>query len=382
LKETHLQEEHRKKVTRLKRLEARDFDPFSIFDQQSPTSQMSNSRDRRNRSSWHTPEPIESFLPVCKSDYSSLPKSCAAAFLSNFAESDSVSGESSISEGSVVSHYQIGRLIGNGAFSECREGFDLKDPNQNKLAFKIVKNSPVIRHEIEIWTKLNHPGFLQLIDVIHLNDVTVVVSKLASKGNMLKYLSKNGPFSVSEAKRLFHELSKAIEYMHNDVGIIHCDIKLDNILLDEDMKPYLCDFGLSEYIESAVFHDNDSEEDLFLRGSFWYLPPEAIDPSLSSKIHEELSHACEDETLCLRLIKTKGDVWALGVVLYAMVSGHLPFTDDFLPRLQLSIMNTDYPELSEELDKDLKDLVGRILTSNVESRPCINEVLKHPWLQL
>jgi serine/threonine protein kinase len=65
-----------------------------------------------------------------------------------------------------------------------------------------------------------------------------------------------------------------------------------------------------------------------------------------------------------------------------MVSGHLPFTDDFLPRLQLSIMNTDYPELSEELDKDLKDLVGRILTSNVESRPCINEVLKHPWLQL
>lgn len=365
-------------------------DPFFESDRETPlpkAQQSGRSSHHKTTMSWSV-GPSCPYMPVCKSDYSSLPQSSAALFLASFAESDTTSSEDqSLQEGSIISHYELGKLIGTGAFSECREGFDLQDPEKRRLSFKIVHQTDDengVEHEIDIWRKLNHPGFLPIIDIIRSKPYTAIVCPLADKGNMLQYISKHGPFCIDAARKAFQDISLAIHYLHTDVGIIHRDIKLENILLDADLNPFICDFGLSEYIESTSFADDctTDEDDLIMKGSFWYLPPEAIDKSVASKAKHAISQRCNDDGMGLRIAKTKSDIWSLGVVLYAMVSGHLPFSDDYLPRLQISIVNSQYAKLSDDVGADLVDLIDRILTVDIEQRPCINQVLKHPWLRL
>lgn len=215
--------------------------------------------------SWAGTSPMcNPMSPVCRSAYSSLPKRTSAAeFLANFAMSDINQEPDDIVEGTVISgRYKLSRLVGTGAYSECREGHDMKDDLKGPLAFKITRKDGEsdAQHEIDIWKRLKHPGFLPLLDVIKLAKVTVTVSPYASSGNMLQYISKNGPFVEAQARRIFCQLSQATHYLHNVAGIIHRDIKLENILLDDALNSYLCDFGLSDYIETSAMNGDDEED--------------------------------------------------------------------------------------------------------------------------
>lgn len=324
--------------------------------------------------------------PVCRSSYSSLPQTSAVMFLASLAENDSiVSGPTEIYDGAEVGGYVMGRIIGRGAYSECREGFKKAEPSQ-KLALKIVKNEGLhstIQHETEVWSGLRHRGFLPLLDVVSLHDITIVVSPYAERGSLLKHLQNCGPFESEQAKVVFRELCEALNYLHTEKRILHHDIKLENILLDKSMKPYLCDFGLSEYIDEFnewCLGTNPSEEDLFMKGSLWYLPPEIMDCTKAAR-YSAKDFAPLDSGTDWSMEKTKVDVWAMGIVLYAMITGGLPFTDDFLPRLQQTICRGDYPPLDDGTDEDLADLLATLLTVDRDSRPLMKQIIKHPWLK-
>lgn len=292
-------------------------------------------------------------------------------------------------QGAKVGKYVVGRMIDKGSFSECFEGYDTASASKAPaVAMKVVKNDPgftlTMEREIAIWRRLQHRSFLPLHEIIRLRDVTIIVSPLAHRGNLLKYLKVHGPMSAEQARPIFKTLCEGLRFMHRELRAVHHDIKLENILLDKDMQPYLCDFGLSEYcddpsswIGTGVYNTDD--DNVLVKGSLWYLPPELIDCRHVS--HRRSLSVCRSSGSADWMFeKTKVDVWAMGIVLYALMSATLPFTEDYLPSLQAAINNSQYESLAEEVEAPIWDLIQKLLSVDIGQRPNMDEVLVHPWL--
>ncbi|KAJ3022207.1 UNVERIFIED_CONTAM: hypothetical protein HDU68_009255 [Siphonaria sp. JEL0065] len=224
---------------------------------------------------------------------------------------------------------------------------------------KLRSAQKLMDKETRIWASLSHPHILQIYDVMEVDDALCIVSELAKGGSLLDYLSVHGRiYDESVARQLFRQLVEAVEYMHSTAGIVHRDLKLENIMILDDWKSFgggvlsgfiptlkICDFGLSDFIhgdlqeadeeEDDDFNDNDNENNInkntpcspcssnasFGVGSLHYCSPEDLRGTVTAQNG------------------TTSDVWALGCILYAIVTGGLPFNDCFLPRLQQSILN-------------------------------------------
>src|SRR5207253_1075520 len=132
-------------------------------------------------------------------------------------------------------------------------------------------------------------------------------------GTLLEYIKKHchregKGLDEDEARNIFLETAEALRYLHNDMRLVHKDIKLDNILLDKEDTWKICDFGLTEFQNSANGYNNILYNNV--GGSLAYCAPEQLRSPIPLK----------DPSV---------DVWSLAVVLFAMVTGQLPFNDDF-----------------------------------------------------
>ena len=355
--------------------------------------------------------------PVRRSAYDSLPKSPATSFLAQFAQPDDLKGSPEFTDGSVIDRYRLGKVIGRGSFSECREGMPI-DPDPaspyDRVALKIVRSDPYsseclsgFDRELSMWRRLKHRNILPLLDYIKFDNARIAVSPVAENGSLLNYITTHGPISEAQARVLFRQIVEAVGHMHQQQRIVHRDIKLDNILLDSQLRPYICDFGLSEYAqEQPEGGDSDSapgssrassqldltspscgkqrsESDVFCKGSLWYLPPEELDPSFVPPASPPLGDSrasSSPPTTTATTYLSKGDIWALGVVLYGMIMGQLPFSDDYLPRLQVAVTKGSYAPLPSGCSDELKDMISRLLTVDFRQRPDIEQVQQHPWL--
>jgi Protein kinase domain len=280
----------------------------------------------------------------------------------------------------------------------------------NLQLIDLEKVSTQLDVETTLWSRLHHPHILEMTQVIHLDDSTVIVSELAAGGSLLDYIKMHGAPGLIEfqSQKLFHQLTSALKYLHTQAGLVHRDIKCENILLDSSGNLKLCDFGLA--IESIVIQPQKIEpyfvernpnmierhppnctglccmfpvnecsslpslhlslprkkqDESTLCGSLHYTAPELLSSGSSSRIFPVYSPAT--------------DLWGAGCVLYAMLTGTLPFNDTFMPRLQLNIMNGKYNK------EKLKDLTGagEVVSGLLEVDPKLRwdheRVLAHPW---
>ncbi|KAL2444154.1 Calcium/calmodulin-dependent protein kinase kinase cmkC [Exophiala dermatitidis] len=217
----------------------------------------------------------------------------------------------------------------------------------------------LIREEIAIMKKLNHPNLVSLIEVLDdpTEDSLYMVMEMCKKGVVMKVGldERADPYPDHVCRYWFRDLILGIEYLHAQ-GVVHRDIKPDNCLITEDDVLKVVDFGVSEMFEK------DSEMlTAKSAGSPAFLPPE-----LCIARHGDVSGRA-------------ADIWSMGVTLYCLKYGRIPFEKGGIFELYEAIKN-DEPDLGDEQDPDFRDLMGKILEKDPEKRIKMRELRAHPWV--
>lgn len=169
---------------------------------------------------------------------------------------------------------------------------------------------------------------------------------------MYNYLLKHGPLPVDKVQKVFTQLVGAVTYVHNS-SCVHRDLKLENILLDKNENVKLCDFGFTREYEGKASYLQT------FCGTVCYSAPEMLKGE---------KYAGE-----------KVDVWSLGVILYALLCGELPFDEDDDNATRTKILTTE-PKWPEHLTTDARSLLGILLSKRPIIRPTLPDILAHPFL--
>jgi [calcium/calmodulin-dependent protein kinase] kinase len=216
----------------------------------------------------------------------------------------------------------------------------------------------LIREETAIMKKLNHPNLVQLIEVLDdpEEDSLYMVMEMCKKGVIMKVGldSQAAPYNDDQCRCWFRDMILGIEYLHAQ-GVIHRDIKPDNLLVSDDDVLKIVDFGVSE-----MFSQPDNMRTAKSAGSPAFLPPE-----LCGK-HSEVSG-------------TAADIWSMGVSLYCLRYGRIPFNRDSMMEIYEAIKKDD-PFIPADEDPDFVDLMNRILEKDPEKRITMPELREHTWV--
>ena len=255
-----------------------------------------------------------------------------------------------------LSYYKIGRSIGHGAFGKVNIALHvlsghivaIKSFNKIKKTFPMNK----ILYEIKLLKKLrSHKNIIKYFEHFENEKHFFIVMENICGGNLLNAINKMSKFSESMAKNIFKQLIETIKYLHS-IGIVHRDIKPDNILLDLDNTIKLCDFGVSKEVKEGQLLTDSC-------GTPAFVAPEILKDSPYNPYMT--------------------DIWSSGVVLYAMITGFFPFRGVNETELHKNILSGAFPKL-KDVSNELKDLLNKILEVNPNKRITIDNILKHPWI--
>ena len=198
---------------------------------------------------------------------------------------------------------------------------------------------------------LKHPNVVQLEEVLEGPDNVYFVMELCGGGSIAEYVAVH-PLSEELARHYFYQLLQAVDYCHHQ-GVVHRDLKLENLLLDNEGIVHVSDFG-----QAGIFPQG---WDMFSTavGSLYHLSPEQVNGECYSG--------------------EKTDAWAMGVALYRMLVGQPPFFSSDINQLLEDIRLARY-EVPDTLSRPAQDIIRTILQLNPKDRPALAELLKHPWL--
>ena len=254
--------------------------------------------------------------------------------------------------------YKYGRLLGKGAFGKVNlclhtlTGRLVAIKSINKEKIKNERQKKKIKLETTIMETLSKSkNIVKIFETYETKKHICIVMEYICAGDLLTYIKKRSKLTEPVAKFIFKQIILGIKHIH-DNSIIHRDIKLDNTLLDLDNNIKICDFGVSRKI---------NKDDVMFEqcGTPAYIAPEI----LINKGYQGFGV----------------DIWSAGVVLYAMLSGTVPFKGNNLKELHNLIISGDYKEI-KGISIEAEDLLKNILEVDPNKRFKIEEILNHPWL--
>ncbi|KAG0096450.1 NUAK SNF1-like kinase 2 [Podila epicladia] len=221
-----------------------------------------------------------------------------------------------------------------------------------KAQFKSEQQRLHATREARLMATLRHPNIVDVKTVLEDDARILIVMENLTGGELFDYISNKGSLDEKEARRIFHQIVLAIHYCHEN-SVVHRDLKPENILLDSERNVRVADFGFG----------NNWHKDRHLTtycGSPFYAAPEMVSGT--------------------PYIGPETDVWSLGVILYVLVCGRLPFDASDLPQLFAQIKRGNYQK-PREGSIDVCSLIHRMLTVDPKRRATLSDVLRSRWMR-
>mmetsp|Transcript_22749 Transcript_22749/g.73166 ORF Transcript_22749/g.73166 Transcript_22749/m.73166 type:complete len:612 (-) Transcript_22749:523-2358(-) len=262
-----------------------------------------------------------------------------------------------------LGNYAIGHVLGEGSFGKVRIGTHIV--TGEKVAIKILEKSRIVEttdiqrvaREIKILKRNRHRNIIQLFEVLDAPNAIYLIMESADGGEMFNYIVKHRRVDEVQACCFFSQLVDGADYLHS-MEVTHRDLKPENLLLqtakEHGYVVKIVDFGLSNTHDGGRLLQTAC-------GSPCYAAPEMI---AGKRYHGP-----------------KADIWSMGIILYALVCGYLPFEHECTSVLYKKIMSGSY-STPKWISKDVKDLMSGILNTNPDVRYSITEIRRHPWYTL
>eukprot|EP01134_Creolimax_fragrantissima_P005775 CFRG5775T1 len=257
----------------------------------------------------------------------------------------------------ILRNYEVGKTLGEGTYGKVKLGVNTS--TRKKVAVKFIKRENIknekhmtrVNREIAALHLLDHPNIVKLEDIIDTKEEIILVMEYAEGGELFDYIVAHRQVKERESRKFFRQIISAIDYCHGH-QIVHRDLKPENLLLDGSNNIKIIDFGFSNtYTEDGLL-------DTFC-GSPFYAAPEMV----SGRKY------CGPEV----------DMWSMGVILYALLCGCLPF-DDSNVRSLYSKIQTGLYRAPPHLSKDARALIRRLLTVEPSRRATMNEIRNNAWV--
>lgn len=260
--------------------------------------------------------------------------------------------EFATTELSEVGNYKILDQIGEGSFGKVY--LALHKPTHRKVVIKTsAKNDPNIVREVFYHRQFTYPYITKLYEIIVTETKVWMVLEYCPGKELYDHLLKMKRIPIAECSELFAQIVGAVYYAHS-LNCVHRDLKLENILLDKKGNAKLTDFGFTRECMQKFSLET-------ICGTTVYMAPELTE----RKMYDGY----------------KIDIWALGVILYTMICGTMPFDEEDEPKTKWRIINED-PEFNDEImSPESKDLVKKLLQKDPTKRPSVKEILLHSFLQ-
>ncbi|KFA77972.1 hypothetical protein S40288_07709 [Stachybotrys chartarum IBT 40288] len=251
-----------------------------------------------------------------------------------------------------VGNYNLGRLIGKGSFGKVYLASHKLTTGSKVVLKSANKTDSNLAREIHHHRQFVHPHIARLYEVIVTESLVWLVLEYCSGDELYNYLLQHGSLPTSKVQKIFTQLVGAVSYVHKQ-SCVHRDLKLENILLDKHENVKLVDFGFTREYEGRTNHLQT------FCGTVCYAAPEMLKGE---------KYAGE-----------KVDVWSLGIILYALLCGELPFDDDDDNVTRTRILSEE-PNYPSHLPAEGVALIKSLLSKRPLYRPSLPDVLAHPFL--
>lgn len=265
---------------------------------------------------------------------------------------------SNVDEQPHIGKYRLLKTIGKGNFAKVKLARHVLTGRE--VAIKVIDKKSMnptsltkLFREVRIMKMLHHPNVVQLFEVIETDRTLHLVMEYANGGEVFDYLVAHGRMKEREARTKFRQIVSAVQYMHQK-RIVHRDLKAENLLLDSEMNIKIADFGFSNEFTPGTKLD-----------TFCGSPPYAAPELFQGKKYDG----------------PEVDVWSLGVILYTLVSGSLPFDGQNLKELRERVLRGKY-RIPFYMSTDCENLLKRFLVLNPIKRGVLTTIMNDKWMNI